>query len=169
MPLTGAMSEAQLLERKFLLETELGVSDLSYRLVYEYDQWLPTADIPDAELCLPDAVRLARWEARCERLATTLLNAKSGSMAGAREVLIQLVEYGPTFCGDILSKSGRDELYEMGLAVIAVHDQSSGYSVATDLGGGVYRRMYGPALTIAEAIQNRRRGVHKADDQKSDL
>lgn len=55
------------------------------------------------------------------------------------EVLDQLVNHGPLFDGDVVSKAGRDLLLEFGLAVKCVCKGEQGYQAATYLGWSVYK------------------------------
>lgn len=51
--------------------------------------------------------------------------------AGARETLMQLVRHGPVYDGDIVSKTSRDLLMEIGLASRAIVSGEQGYTVST--------------------------------------
>ncbi|HVJ31647.1 MAG TPA: hypothetical protein VND94_00915 [Terriglobia bacterium] len=59
--------------------------------------------------------------------------------AGLRDVLGQLVKHGPVYDGDCMSKSGRDTLFDLGLASRAIIKGESGYSVANYHGDMVFR------------------------------
>lgn len=81
-------------------------------------------------------------------------------MNGAQlDTLIGLVERGPLWDGDVPSKSGRDDLIDMGLAVRVVAKGADGYTAATYKGRDAYKSMFpgpdGPSDTIAEAKANR--------------
>jgi len=59
--------------------------------------------------------------------------------AGA-EMLAQLVNHGPVYDGDVLSKSARDDLLRLGLASRAVVKGQEGYTVANYFGANVLRQ-----------------------------
>lgn len=80
--------------------------------------------------------------------------AKVQKSASLRDSLIALLETGPLWDGDVPSKSGRDELIEMGLAVRIVSKAEDGYTACTYKGARIYCHMYG-ADTIHEAKKNR--------------
>lgn len=58
-----------------------------------------------------------------------------------RECLIQLVEKGPVWDGDICSKQARGDLFEIGLADRAIVKGQEGYSAANYRGYGLYMAM----------------------------
>ena len=61
-------------------------------------------------------------------------------MNGAQlDTLIGLVERGPLWDGDVPSKSGRDDLIDMGLAVRVVAKGADGYTAATYKGRDAYK------------------------------
>lgn len=60
-----------------------------------------------------------------------------------RECLIQLVERGPVWDGDICSKQARGELFDMGLADRAIVKGQQGYSAANYLGFETYQALKG--------------------------
>jgi hypothetical protein len=67
-------------------------------------------------------------------------NALTGA---ARETLICLCKRGPTWDGDVPSKSGRDELLKQGLAAkIVLKGNEQGYQAATYKGSQVFRAGY---------------------------
>ena len=53
--------------------------------------------------------------------------------------LKNLVEHGPVYDGDLLSKSGRDALRSANLCSYAVHNGEEGYQTATRIGFQVYK------------------------------
>jgi hypothetical protein len=59
--------------------------------------------------------------------------------SGQREVLRQLVFFGPVYDGDIASKSARDTLFPLGLAVRCAHKGDHGYTAATYTAVTVFR------------------------------
>lgn len=74
----------------------------------------------------------------------------------ATDVLIGLIEIGPLWDGDLPSKSGRDELINLGLATRIFVSGTDGHQAATPMGAEVFRRMFGNAETVREAMENRR-------------
>lgn len=66
-----------------------------------------------------------------------------GLSGAARETLICLCKHGPTWDGDVPSKSGRDELLEKKMAAkIVLKNCEDGYQAATYLGAHAYRAGY---------------------------
>ena len=59
-----------------------------------------------------------------------------------REVLFHLVSDGPIYDGDIISKSARNDLFDMGLAGRAHQKGEQGYSVANYRGGNVLKSVF---------------------------
>lgn len=55
----------------------------------------------------------------------------------AQEVLFQLVKNGPVWDGDLIAKSGRDELLDNGLAVKCCAKGEQGFQVANYVGWNV--------------------------------
>lgn len=61
----------------------------------------------------------------------------------AKDTLVCLCKSGPTWDGDVPSKSGRDELLQKKMAAkIVIKNNSQGYQAATYLGSHVYRAGY---------------------------
>lgn len=56
-----------------------------------------------------------------------------------RKQLIQLVEQGPVWDGDIYSKAARGDLFDLGLAGRAVVKGKDGFTIANYHGYAVYR------------------------------
>lgn len=132
------------------------VPNLEYKIVREYNQWLPLAmptDIGDTDLLTMDEIER---EAVVCQFATSLKG--SNKFSGAVEVLEQLAagSHNPVWDGDITSKSGRDVLLDFGLAVRVAHCETDGYTAATYLGRDVFKKLYGNAQTLGEAIANYR-------------
>ncbi len=59
--------------------------------------------------------------------------------SGQREVLRQLLFFGPVYDGDIASKSARDTLFPLGLAVRCCHKGEQGHTAATYVAQTIYR------------------------------
>lgn len=72
------------------------------------------------------------------------------------DTLIALVESGPLWDGDVPSKSGRNDLIDIGLAMRVIVKGEDGYTAATYAGRDAYTERYGNAATIAEATANRK-------------
>lgn len=73
------------------------------------------------------------WQAK----AVADWDALSG---GAKDTLIALCKRGPTWDGDVPSKTGRDELLSKELASkIVIKDNEQGYQAATYRGSRAYR------------------------------
>lgn len=86
----------------------------------------------------------------------------ASALTGAQiDTLIGLVERGPLYDGDVPSKSGRDQLIAMGLAMRVVAKGEDGYTAATYAGRDAYKQRYGNAGTIAEAQAYRREQVSR--------
>ena len=63
--------------------------------------------------------------------------------SGAKDTLICLCKHGPTWDGDVPSKSGRDELLDKKMAAkIVLKNNEQGYQAATYLGSHVYHAGY---------------------------
>lgn len=61
----------------------------------------------------------------------------------AKDTLVCLCKHGPTWDGDVPSKSGRDELLEKEMAAkIVLKNNEQGYQAATYKGSRVYRAGY---------------------------
>lgn len=76
------------------------------------------------------------------------------------DTLVALVENGPLWDGDVPSKTQRDELIEIGLAVRIVVHAGDGWTAATYAGRDAYKAAFPgpdgePADTIPEAQTNR--------------
>lgn len=56
-----------------------------------------------------------------------------------RNTLAQLIEHGPIWDGNILSKNGRDDLISLGLASRACVKGQQGFTVANYIGWDVYQ------------------------------
>lgn len=87
---------------------------------------------------------------------------KSGNLTDS---LIALLEAGPLWDGDVPSKSGRDSLIEMGLAVRVIMKGEQGYTACTYTGGQVYCNMYG-GDSISESVGNRKRAIELQNGMK---
>jgi hypothetical protein len=59
---------------------------------------------------------------------------------GQREVFRQLLFHGPVYDGDICSKSARDSLFQLGLAVRCCYKGEQGYTAASYLAYTVHQR-----------------------------
>jgi hypothetical protein len=59
-----------------------------------------------------------------------------------REVLKQILFYGPVFDGSIISKAGRGVLFDYGLAVRCCLKGEQGFTAASYLGYSVYKHGY---------------------------
>jgi len=60
-----------------------------------------------------------------------------------KDMLKQLYENGPVWDGDVISKSARDDLLEMGLASRAIVEGEYGFTVANYDGGHWWDRYCG--------------------------
>ena len=58
----------------------------------------------------------------------------------AQETLRQLVQHGPIWDGDIVSKASRDDLFRLGLAARACVKGEQGYAVANHRGWDVWKQ-----------------------------
>ena len=91
-----------------------------------------------------------------EALAEIRLAQRNKELTGAQiDTLIALVEEGPLYDGDVPSKTGRDELIAMGLAVRVCVKACDGYTAANYAGKEVYKARYG-GDTIRQAMANRK-------------
>jgi len=82
----------------------------------------------------------------------------------ALDTLIALIECGPVYDGDVPSKSGRDLLFALGMAIRCVaaterNGWSDGYQVANCLGRDVYKYLFGESTTLLEAKAFRQAGL----------
>lgn len=71
-------------------------------------------------------------EAESERLAKLIWESFDG---GERDTFHALMRHGPVWDGDIPSKTGRDELLTLGLAVRCCLKSAHGYTALSYLGG----------------------------------
>ena len=69
-----------------------------------------------------------------ETAAAIMYDALNGAQ---KDTLIAATENGPLWAGDVPSKSGRDDLQEMGFLVPVVVKGEDGYTAATYLGARV--------------------------------
>lgn len=70
---------------------------------------------------------------------------------GQIDTLVALVENGPCWDGDVPSKSARDELIDLGLAIRVVVKGEDGHTAATYAGRDVYCKHFGNMDTIAQS------------------
>lgn len=75
--------------------------------------------------------------------------------AGARETLRCLIYQGPTWDGDVPSKSGHDELLRAKLASKAVVKREQGYQVANYQGWTVYKVTHPKEFELPYTIAQR--------------
>ena len=127
--------------------------DLTYTTATEYRQWLPLevpADIENRDLMTDNEFQ---YEATVQNVAKTMVGMEVIN-SHALAVLDALIETykGPLQDGDIPSKSGRDQLIELGLAVRVIHDRADGCTSATYFGRDVYKYIHGKSATLEEAI-----------------
>ena len=69
-----------------------------------------------------------------------------------REVLEQLVMHGPVYDGDIVSKSKRDDLMDLGLAQRVCVKGEQGFTGANYVGWQVHKAMATPPLAVVARI-----------------
>lgn len=71
--------------------------------------------------------------------------------------LSQLVVNGPVWDGDVISKSGRDSLLELKLAVKVMLIGEMGYTAATYMGGFVLQACFATSAEYREHVKSRLR------------
>jgi hypothetical protein len=71
------------------------------------------------------------------------------------DTLICLVENGPLWCGDVPSKTARDDLIEWGYAINTYVKCEGGYHAITEKGVDVYCKLFG-GNTPLEAMTKRK-------------
>jgi hypothetical protein len=77
---------------------------------------------------------------QCEPEYDVAVFALSQALSGQqKDALTQLVEKGPLYDGDLISKSARTDLLEMGLISKAIVKGEEGYQVANYHGFAVHR------------------------------
>lgn len=71
------------------------------------------------------------------------------------DTLVGLVENGPLWCGDVPSKSARDDLIEWGYAIHTVVKGEEGHHAVTPAGVARYCKLF-EGDTVGQATQNRK-------------
>jgi hypothetical protein len=85
-------------------------------------------------------VKIINKSDQCDDIWDVAAFAISHALTGQqKDTLAQIVEKGPVSDGDVVSKSSRTDLIEMGLVSKAVVKGEEGYQVANYRGFAVYR------------------------------
>lgn len=120
---------------------DVSFGNLTYKIITEYRQWLPTeypSDLEHIDLMAGHEIERAA-EVRC--MANVMLHIRD-VYHGAISCLEALMKAkSPLWDGDVPSKSGRDTLFDLKLATRVIHNGEDGYTTATYLGRDVYREL----------------------------
>ena len=108
-------------------------------MTYQARQWTKE----EKEKNIPDIlVRLKTNDQCSEEYDQACKDLNNAMTPIQREVLFQLVMYGPVYDGDICSKSARNDLFDLGLANRAHQKGEQGYTVANYVGGNVLKSVF---------------------------
>lgn len=110
-----------------------------------------------------EAMRLCDTGSSYDTLA---LNVASYLTPGEVEQLGQLLEQGPTWDGDVVSKSHRDFLLKVGLACRVAYRGEQGHTACTYSGQAVYRYAK-PIDDIRKSIRGQARAVRLEDGEEA--
>lgn len=120
---------------------DVNFGHLTYKVVTEYRQWLPTeypSDLEHIELMTSHEIERAA-EVRC--MANVMLNMRDVYHGAVSCLQALMTAKSPVWDGDVPSKSGRDMLFDLKLATRVIQNGEDGYTTATYLGRDVYREL----------------------------
>jgi hypothetical protein len=86
---------------------------------------------------IKECLRILKEEDQCDDIWDVACVALRQLTERLQEQLDQLYSHGPTWDGDVISKSDRDALLELGLAARVCRNGEFGYTACTYLGGFV--------------------------------
>lgn len=103
-------------------------------------------------------------EERYPERSGTFKELKTPTLQGKHiDTLVVLAEHGPCWCGDVPSKSARDDLVEWGYAISTWVKGEEGYYVLTHSGAAAYKKQFG-GDTVPQAMRNRKAALAALGD-----